>query len=73
MSGPRCEKFTGGWALPFSSSVAHLFERVELGLASARCGVGAWRAGTMFELGSYPRCKRCERLEQLAPKRAVAD
>lgn len=61
MSGPRVTKFRSGWAVKlFWSSRGHFFVRDGLDMAVSLCGAVKARGGHLFEIGTFPRCKRCE-------------
>lgn len=69
MSGPRLTAFREGWALAMFGKMAHYYRRDGLAGVYPLCnGSRGKPAGYLFDVGSYRRCKRCEKAALKEPK-----
>ena len=68
MSGPRVERFAGGWALPVPTlGRAHYFRWTGPGRVVSICGSVSYPAAQLFGPGTFIRCKRCTTLSTRQP------
>lgn len=69
MSGARTRSFTEGWAKGIGTwGKAHYYVRQEMGMVVSMCGgSGPGLAGRLLAPGTWPLCKRCEKMAPATP------